>query len=104
MEPERCTTVSLPNRCPVMSLNGLPIYIFYNRNNLRSDGDDVAAAFPPPDQDWWTLSKSQQPRLCKNCGEERQVEEISDFRGTQGFCAVCSHSWWLIGGPKNYRD
>ena len=30
---------------------------------------------------------------CPKCREHRLVEIVTDARGEQGFCAVCSHSW-----------
>ena len=57
--------------------------------------------FPPPKDDWWTIGPGK--GLCRKCGEERLVTEVTDFRGVQMFCQVCSHHWWHVGRDKPWR-
>lgn len=42
--------------------------------------------------------------MCRGCGEERLVHAVTDFRGTQHFCQVCSRSWWVVGKDRNWND
>ena len=47
-----------------------------------------------PDHDWWTSEMGK--TMCRGCGEQRLVHTITDARGVQAFCTVCSRSWWLV--------
>lgn len=48
--------------------------------------------------DWWASAEGRS--TCKMCGEQPPgVQEVADGRGIQNYCVVCSHSWWVQGGP-----
>lgn len=62
----------------------------------------MAQVYPPVEHDWWKSEMGQ--RTCRKCGEDRLTHSVTDFRGEQVFCQVCSHAWWAIGKPRTWRD
>ena len=46
-----------------------------------------------PNHDWWRSEMGQ--TMCQGCGEQRLVHTITDARGVQAFCCVCSRDWWV---------
>lgn len=69
---------------------------------MSESGKATLRHFPPPEDDWWICEQGQ--KTCKKCGEDRLTHTVTDFRGQQVFCSVCSHSWWACGRQKNWRD
>jgi hypothetical protein len=50
-------------------------------------------SLPVKHDGWWQTREGR--KMCRDCGEERLVEPITDARGTQHTCKVCGHAWWV---------
>lgn len=62
----------------------------------------MADVFPPAKEDWWVMQNNE--LMCPKCHETRLMETVTDFRGIQAFCNVCSFHWYLVGKQRNWRD
>ena len=58
-----------------------------------SDSQSGGTKSVPPPHTAHTIGPC--PKPCPKCGEDRLVTIVTDARGRQGVCDVCSHDWWL---------
>lgn len=54
---------------------------------------DQRGPYLHPDHDWWRDEMGK--TMCQGCGEQRLVQTITDARGIEAFCQVCSRHWWV---------